>query len=129
MLSHVRLCAILWTLAHQAPLSMGFSRQEYWSGLPFPSLGDLPDPEDRTRVSCTDRQILNHRDTWDYGSGINLLTGWVPPLSHIVVLNKPMVAKGFPCSLVDKESPFYAGDPGWISGSGRSPWRRKFNPL
>ena len=35
--SHVRLCATLWTAAHQAPLSMGFSRQEYWSGLPFPS--------------------------------------------------------------------------------------------
>ena len=33
------------TVAYQAPLSMGFSRQEYWSGLPFPSLGDLPDPE------------------------------------------------------------------------------------
>ena len=34
----------LWTVAHQAPLSMGFSRQEYWSGLPFPSPGDPPDP-------------------------------------------------------------------------------------
>ena len=34
----------LWTVAHQAPPSMGFSRQEYWSGLPFPSPGDLPDP-------------------------------------------------------------------------------------
>ena len=33
-----------WTVAHQAPQSMGFSRQEYWSGLPFPSPGDLPDP-------------------------------------------------------------------------------------
>ena len=33
-----------WTGAHQAPLSMGFSRREYWSGLPFPSPGDLPDP-------------------------------------------------------------------------------------
>jgi len=33
-----------WTLAHQAPLSMEFSRQEYWSELPFPSPGDLPDP-------------------------------------------------------------------------------------
>ena len=33
-----------WTVAHQAPLSMGFSRQEYWSGLPFPSPGNLPDP-------------------------------------------------------------------------------------
>ena len=33
-----------WTVARQAPLSMGFSRQEYWSGLPFPPPGDLPDP-------------------------------------------------------------------------------------
>ena len=33
-----------WTVARQAPLSMGFSRQEYWSGQPFPSPGDLPDP-------------------------------------------------------------------------------------
>ena len=33
-----------WTVAYQAPLSMGFSRQEYWSGLPFPSPGDLPGP-------------------------------------------------------------------------------------
>ena len=43
-LSRVRLCDP-WTVAHQAPLSMGFSRQEYWCGLPFPSPGDLPDPE------------------------------------------------------------------------------------
>ena len=43
-LSHVRLFATPWTVAHQAPPSMGFSRQEYWSGLPFPSPGDLPDP-------------------------------------------------------------------------------------
>ena len=43
-LSCVRLFVTLWTVAHQAPPSMGFSRQEYWSGLPFPSLGDLPDP-------------------------------------------------------------------------------------
>ena len=37
LLSRVRLFAIPWTVAHQAPPSMGFSRQEYWSGLPFPS--------------------------------------------------------------------------------------------
>ena len=43
-LNSVGLFAILWTVAYQAPLSMGFSRQEYWSGLPFPSPGDLPDP-------------------------------------------------------------------------------------
>ena len=43
-LSCVRLFATLWTVARQAPLFMGFSRQEYWSGLPFPSPGDLPNP-------------------------------------------------------------------------------------
>ena len=43
-LSRVRLFATSWTVAHQAPLSMGFARQEYWSGLPFPSPGDLPNP-------------------------------------------------------------------------------------
>ena len=43
-LSCVGLFATPWTVAYQAPLSMGFSRQECWSGLPFPSLGDLPDP-------------------------------------------------------------------------------------
>ena len=43
-LSHVQLFATLWTVAHQASLSMGFFRQEYWSGLPFPPLRDLPNP-------------------------------------------------------------------------------------
>ena len=41
----VQVFATTWTVAHQAPLSMGSSRQEYWSGVPFPSPGDLPDPE------------------------------------------------------------------------------------
>ena len=43
-LSRVLLFEASWTVAHQAPLSMGFSRQEDWSGLPFPSPGDLPNP-------------------------------------------------------------------------------------
>ena len=42
--SHVQLFATPWTIAYQAPPSMGFSRQEYWSGLPFPSAEDLTDP-------------------------------------------------------------------------------------
>ena len=44
LLSHVQLFATPWTVVHHAPLSMWFSRQEYWSGLPFPSPGDPPDP-------------------------------------------------------------------------------------
>ena len=42
--SHVQLFVTPWTVAYQAPLSMEFSRQEHWTRLPFPSLGDLPDP-------------------------------------------------------------------------------------
>ena len=52
-LSRVQLFATLWTVAHQAPLSMGFSRQQYWSGLPFPSPGDLPDPETEPESSVS----------------------------------------------------------------------------
>ena len=44
VLCHVRLFATPWTVAHQTPPSMGFSRQEYWSQLPFPSPGDLLNP-------------------------------------------------------------------------------------
>ena len=42
--SHVWFFATPWTVVHQAPLTMEFTRQEYWSGSPFPLLGDLPDP-------------------------------------------------------------------------------------
>ena len=55
-LSHIQLFATPWTVAHQAPLSMGFSRQEYWSGLPFPSPGDLPDPG--MELSCPALQAI-----------------------------------------------------------------------
>ena len=44
MFSSNQLFVSPWTVACQAPLSMGFSGQEYWSGLPFPSLGDIPNP-------------------------------------------------------------------------------------
>ena len=51
MLSCVQLFVIPWTVAHQAPPSMGSPRQEYWSGLLFPSPGDLPDPGIEPRLS------------------------------------------------------------------------------
>ena len=44
LLSRVRLFVTLWTLTYQVPPSIEFSRQEYWSGLPFPSPGDVPNP-------------------------------------------------------------------------------------
>ena len=48
----------IWTVAHQAPLSMGFSRQEYWSGLPFPSPGDLPHPGIKLRSPALQADAL-----------------------------------------------------------------------
>ena len=69
MLSHFSLFwlfATPWTAACQAPLSMGFSRQQDWNGLPFLIPGDLPDPGDWTcgsRISCTGKCILYHCTT------------------------------------------------------------------
>ena len=54
-------CATLWTEAHQAPLSMGFSRHKYWRGLPFPSPGDPPDSgsnQHPLRLTCIGRRVL-----------------------------------------------------------------------
>ena len=53
----------LWSVATQAPLSMGFSKQEYWSGLPFPSPGDLPDPGiEPDLLNCqVDSLLLSHQ--------------------------------------------------------------------
>ena len=62
LLSHIWLFATPWTIAYQAPPSMGFSRQEYWSGLPFPSPGESSRPRDRTRVSRTPGRRFNR---WD----------------------------------------------------------------
>ena len=58
-LSRVLLFATLWTTVRQAPLSMGFSRQEYWSRLPFPSPGDLPNPGIKSCL-LLGRQIFYH---------------------------------------------------------------------
>ena len=57
-LSRVQLFATPWTGAYQASLSMGFSRQEYWSELPFPSPGDLPDPGIKPRSPTLEADAL-----------------------------------------------------------------------
>ena len=69
--SHVRLFATLWTVDHQAPLSMGFSRQEYWNGLPCPPPGDLSHPGSNLHLLC-----LLH---WQEGSFITTAT-WIQSL-------------------------------------------------
>ena len=55
----VRLFVTPRTVSHQAPLSMGFSRQEYWSGLPFPSPGDLSDPGMEPRSPALQANTFN----------------------------------------------------------------------
>ena len=57
VLSHVQLFVTPWPVSHQAPLSMGFARQEYCSGLPFPSRGDFPGPgiEPKSRICIAGR--------------------------------------------------------------------------
>ena len=57
-LNCVQLCAIPWTVAYKAPLSMEFSRQEYWSGFKFPSPGDLPDPRIEPRSPALQASVL-----------------------------------------------------------------------
>ena len=102
LLSCVWLLATWWTVAYQDPLSTGFSRQKYWSGLSFPSPGNLPNPviepgSPALQADClpseTNSKFLLHHDNW----------------------------KGFPSGSVGKESACNVGDLGWIPGSARSP--------
>ena len=104
--SCVWLLATLWTVVRQALLSMGFSRQEYWSGLPFPSAGKLPNPgiEPTSLMSpALAIRFLTTSATWEELSG-------------------------FPGSWVVKNPPANTGDAGLIPGSGRSPGEGICNP-
>ena len=106
---HVCVFVTPWTAAHQAPLSVEFSRQEYWSGLPFHFPGDLPDPEiaptSLVSVSCAGRWILYHWATQEAPTGLPIFHG--PPV-WLSVRNSPVSAG-------DK------GDAGSIPELGRSP--------
>ena len=65
-LSPVQFFVTPWTAAYQAPPSMGFSRQEYWSGLPFPSPGDLPDPGTKPRSPTLQADALTSEPPGNY---------------------------------------------------------------
>ena len=80
MLSCVQLFVTPGTVAHQAPLSMGLPRQEYWSRLPFPPPGDLPDPGIKPSVFCIGRQILH------------LCTNLTKPLTHVSIMRTELTA-------------------------------------
>ena len=97
--SCVQLFMTLWTVAHQVPLSMGFSRQECWNGLPCPPPGDLPN------IGMEPASLRFP----ELGGGFLLVLFFVfLPLAP-------------PGRSDDKESTYKAGDPGLIPGSVRSP--------
>ena len=79
-LSRVQLFATPWVVAYQTPPSMGFSRQEYWSGLPFPSPGDLPDPGIEPRSPELEADALTSEPLscavldWEYPQGKSCVT-------------------------------------------------------
>ena len=141
--NHVWLCSTLWTVACQAPLSMGFSRLEYWSGLPFPSPGDLPIPgiesvsltspalAGRFFITSTTSEGLTqinvfrclksfgafdskHRILWDFWTDTLIPTLLLPP---------------WPYSSVSIEFAYNAWGPGLIPGSGRSAREGRGYPL
>ena len=108
VLSHVRLFATRGTIAGQAPLLLGFSRQEYWGGLPFPSLGDLPNPE--IKSLCPASPVLAGRfftasASWeapghyDQDQIPNLQMAWVKPAWSYGILK---VGKGWNDGLAQK---------------------------
>ena len=84
LLSHVQFFATLWTVARQASLSMGFSRQEYWTRLLFPSLGDLPDLEIKP-VSPTSPALAGRFFTTET-PGKHHSFIYVPAVSHPAVV-------------------------------------------
>ena len=80
--SCVWLCVTSRTVAHQAPLSAGFSRQEHWSGFPLPTPGDRPhpgmEPVPLVLVSPLGRQMLHHRAPWEAPSVVSRLMWSIP---------------------------------------------------
>ena len=117
VLSHVRLFVTPWTVAHQAPLSVGFPRQEYWSGLLFQGIFLTQDWTQVSCVSCFGRWILYHFITYcSYWSQL-ANQHW-----YFIV-----IYLGFPGASDSKESACHEEDPAWIDppgsipGLGRSP--------
>ena len=131
-LSHVRLFVTPWTVAHQAPPSMGFPRQEYWNGLPCPPPRDLPTPEIEPMspvcISCVGRWTVHHLSS--HATTKRAKITHAATKTRCSQMNKYFLKRkmGFPHSSVGKESACNAGDPGSIPGLERSPGEGHGNP-
>ena len=82
--SHVWLFAKPWAVAHQAPLSMQFSQQEYWSGLPFPTPGDIPDPKIEPKSPVSSALAGRFFTTVPLGK----------PVSHYLIVSSQIITEG-----------------------------------
>ena len=89
-LSHVHLSVTPWTVALQAPLPMGFPRQEHWSGLPFPTPGDLP-TQGLSQCLCIGRWIFYH---WSQRGS------FPPQLTELELSSPSELSSWFPCLVV-----------------------------
>ena len=117
--SVAQLCLTPCTVARQAPLFMGLPRQEYWSGLPFPSPGGSSRPREGTQVSCIGRQILYHQR--HLGSPWGPKTGWALRILPDTHLSPAWLSFGKTSSpWYGKESASNAGDLSWTPRLGRS---------
>ena len=131
MLSHVRLFATPWTRAHQAPLSIGFPKQEYWSWLPFPFSGDLPNS--RIKSVSPAWQILYHLATWEASEVLGVRHMYTGKQKKFII---PRLIKSNSFSIRTSQGALVvrnllanAGDTGLIPVSGRSPGGGNGNPL
>ena len=107
----------------QAPLSMEFSRQEYWSGLPFSFSRGSSWLRDQTQISCTAGRRFTVWDTWKArDSGIQYINSNV--LLDYTAFEIIIIYKAFPGGSDGQESACNAEEPGLIAGLGKMPWRR-----
>ena len=122
-----------WTVAYQVPTSMGFSRQEYWSGLPFPPLGDLPDPETEPpslKSPALAGGFFYIQSIFDFL--LVFLSEKLRKMSPALIFYFCSQSKCFPGGAVVKNPPVNEGDTrdaGSIPESGKSPGERNGNPL
>ena len=110
-----------WTVALQAPLSVGFPKKEYWSGLPCPSPGDLPNP------GIEPSSLMSPALA---GRFFTICTTWEGQRTRAIYMDSPAsLGRGFLGGSEVKNSLANAGDMGLILGSGRSPKEGNGNPF
>ena len=104
--SHVQLFATPWTASHQAPLSVGFSKQEYWSGLPCPSPGGSSWLRDGTQVSCIAGRFFTIWATWETLWCVSLLiinAAWNTPVYCFLEHSSESCQSAPLCSVTDAQ--------------------------